>query len=163
MPIINKMEQEYYEIPNYPRYEISKTGILRNKITKRIIKTYNSNGYEYCRLINEEGYFKTGIHRVIGIVFIPNPNNLPEIDHIDRNRQNNSIENLRWVSRYENSINRGIECKPRKNNSLGEHHITYIPTTKPYRVYHGNKTIGTYETLDEAILERNNYFLNLNK
>lgn len=38
------------------------------------------------------------IHRLVAIHFIPNPNNLPEVNHIDGNRQNNSISNLEWVS-----------------------------------------------------------------
>ena len=47
------------------------------------------------------------LHRILARHFIPNPDDLPQVDHIDRNPLNNSIENLRWVSSSENMRNRG--------------------------------------------------------
>ena len=46
------------------------------------------------------------LHRILAKHFIPNPENLPEVDHIDRDKTNNSIENLRWTSRSENCRNK---------------------------------------------------------
>lgn len=51
------------------------------------------------------------VHRLVAETFIPNPENKPEIDHIDRNRANNKVENLRWVTRSENCLNRKHKCK----------------------------------------------------
>ena len=45
------------------------------------------------------------LHRLLGIQYIPNPDNLECIDHIDRNRQNNSLDNLRWCSKRDNCRN----------------------------------------------------------
>ena len=53
------------------------------------------------------------IHRLVAKVFIPNPQNLPEVDHIDNNKRNNTVDNLRWISRSENCL------KSRKENSDG--------------------------------------------
>ena len=54
-------------------------------------------------LIKQSGYIQVYLngktykyHRILAKHFIPNPDNLPEVDHIDRNKVNNSLENLRW-------------------------------------------------------------------
>ena len=83
---------------------------IRRKGSERIISKCfrGSEGYVCCRL-NNIAYQK---HRIIAKQFIPNPNNLPCIDHRNRNRTDNRIENLRWCSSNENaknkSANKGI-------------------------------------------------------
>ena len=54
------------------------------------------------------------LHRIIAKHFIENPDDLPQVDHIDRNKTNNSIENLRWVSNSENSRNRTFTAHGRR-------------------------------------------------
>jgi hypothetical protein len=75
--------------------------------------TKNKNYYYDCiniSLYDENGKFlkqiKKSIHQLVAETFIPNPNNYTEIDHIDRNKRNNSKDNLRWVTRSENMNNR---------------------------------------------------------
>ena len=69
-----------------------------------VTETLNGgNGYTQVKL-NGRIY---RLHRILAKHFLPNPDDLPEVDHIDRNPLNNSIENLRWVSRSENLRNRG--------------------------------------------------------
>ena len=48
------------------------------------------------------------IHRLVAETFIPNDKNLPQVDHIDRNRIHNDISNLRWVTPRENLLNRDM-------------------------------------------------------
>ena len=88
---------EDYEINIIYPYQI------RNKSNKRIIKeSHKPNGYLRCKL-NQKDYLK---HRLIALQWILNPDNLPQIDHIDRNRTNNHIDNLRWTSNSENNKNK---------------------------------------------------------
>lgn len=69
--------------------------------------------------MNKEGKSKTfRVHRLVAEAFIPNPNNLSDVDHIDENKNNNSVENLRWLSHKENSSRSNTNRT--KDNSLGK-------------------------------------------
>lgn len=89
------MEQEFIK-----GYTISHDGICSNTKGK-ILKTFNRKGYESITIRNKKYY----IHRLVAMAFIPNPDNKPEIDHIDGNPLNNHVDNLRWVTRQENELN----------------------------------------------------------
>lgn len=56
------------------------------------------NGYVYVGLRSRDKVTKTiRVHRIVATAFIPNPNNLPTVNHIDFNKENNSVENLEWA------------------------------------------------------------------
>jgi len=103
--------EEYKIINEYPDYEISNFGNCRNIKNLKILKPLLMKIGYMCYNIsytNEDGDRKQKIvyqHRLIGTYHIPNPHNKPHIDHIDNNKQNNNIANLRWVSRSENLRN----------------------------------------------------------
>jgi hypothetical protein len=61
----------------------------------------NGNGYKLVctRKINRKNYY---IHRLVATAFIPNPNNLPEVNHIDCDRSNNRVANLEWCTHDQN-------------------------------------------------------------
>lgn len=89
-------------ITNSPNYEISNMGRLRrsDRWWIRIIG-YPKDGYLFYRSPD----LNCKIHRMVGITFIPNFENKPIIDHIDRNKHNNRLDNLRWVTHKENCAN----------------------------------------------------------
>ena len=86
------------------------------------------------------------LHRILAKHFIPNPDNLPQVDHIDRNPLNNAIENLRWVSASDNTRNRGQYTKQRYEYlTTAPNDITEITTFNDVE-YGENKYFFCYET-----------------
>lgn len=92
-------------IPGYSNYSINEQGVITNTTTMRIISQRNNRGYWVCNLYNDQRIEKTvKVHRLLGICFIPNPENKSQINHIDGDRSNYSLDNLEWVTPSENSL-----------------------------------------------------------
>ena len=87
------------DINGYPNYEVSTFGNVRNKRTLRVLKPFYNNKRKY--LLVDLGK-KIQVHRLVALAFIDNPDNLPQIDHIDYDPSNNNINNLRWISPKDN-------------------------------------------------------------
>ncbi|CAL6082180.1 Conserved_hypothetical protein [Hexamita inflata] len=101
--------EDFYPIEDYENYEITKNGIIRNiQINKLLNQHQDKNGYFRVSLFNiqENKFIKYHVHRLIALTFIENPDNLPLVDHKNRNKQDNRVENLRWVTQSDNSRNR---------------------------------------------------------
>ena len=90
-------------IPSHPRYEISVDGIVRNGTTKAIKSQYiGYTGYYMVSASYQHKSKPLRVHRLLAEVYIPNPKNLPEINHKNGIRTDNSIDNLEWCSHAEN-------------------------------------------------------------
>ena len=80
---------------------------IRRKRDGFMLKTTLQKASGYVRVtLNGEKYY---YHRILAKHFIPNPENLREVDHIDRDKANNTLENLRWVTRSQNLSNRTMK------------------------------------------------------
>lgn len=91
------------QIYDYPNYEVSDKGEIRNIKSGRILKTRpNPRGYYYTNLSKNGNLKVFRIHRIVAQLFIPNPDGKSEVNHIDGNKKNNAADNLEWVTREEN-------------------------------------------------------------
>ena len=105
-------------------YEVNEDGIVRNVKSKKIVHGYVAkNGYIRVKFENKclGGLVRTTVHRLVAEAFIPNPYNLPEVNHLDSNRANNHVSNLEWVTHSDNmkhSYAKGINCDPLRKHSV---------------------------------------------
>lgn len=107
---MNYENELWRPIKNYEGlYEVSSCGRVRSLRRRApfILKQTN-NGYGYLMVdLFKDGFRKKAkVHRLVAETFIPNPDNLETVDHLDRNRTNNCIENLRWSTYKEQSANK---------------------------------------------------------
>ncbi len=91
-------------IDDYPNYEISSIGRVKNKKTNKILKPYihRDDGYDSVTLRNHTGQHTKKIHRLVAETFYECSRDDLEVNHIDGNKKNNFVGNLEWCTRSEN-------------------------------------------------------------
>jgi hypothetical protein len=109
---------EWKQIEGYEGlYEVSNTGLVRSmdrmlkagKLDSRIYKgkikkpqTLKRSGHQYVFLYKENKMSNKYVHRLVAIAFLDNPNNYPNVCHLDNNPFNNSVDNLYWGTQEDN-------------------------------------------------------------
>lgn len=88
---------EFTTIKRYPDYEINIKGDIRKKGTTVLRKTYPVNGHPKIIINGKTEY----VSRLVAETYIPNPENKSDVNHIDRDTQNNHISNLEWATHGE--------------------------------------------------------------
>jgi len=139
--------EEWKDIPGYVNYRISSLGrVMSLKGQKILSLSISSSGYRTILLCNGPGnQQRKTIHRLIAIAFIPNPDNKEMVDHINRNKLDNRIENLRWATRSENCLN-----NDKTKTSTDESYI-YVS----FRVAVPGHKEKRFKTLEEAVKYKN--------
>lgn len=112
---MTKMKEIWKAIPEYEGcYEVSSIGRVRSvdrvvqngtwtkRIHGRIMKLNNNEGYMYCSLCKDGKPKPQKVHRLVALAFIPNPKNLPYINHKNENKSDNRVENLEWCTKWYN-------------------------------------------------------------
>lgn len=161
------MEEVWKPIEGYEGlYEVSNLGRVRsllfhnNQTTfsrlKLLSTTDNGHGYLIVGLRDGKHRKNHYVHRLVAQAFIPNPRNLPNIDHIDHDRSNNAVENLQWITQKDNvRRSRHLMCKQRRPmTNTGERYISKLKggrfrVSLPWKRYW-----RTFETLEEAVEAR---------
>lgn len=110
-------------------YEVDSSGRVFSVVQSRFkrketLKPCEKNGYLAVNLYKEGKRKQYYVHRLIAEAFIPNPENMKEVNHIDCNKHNNSVENLEWCNRIfnlEHSYKNGLK---RRGELHGGHKLT---------------------------------------
>lgn len=156
------MKEIWKPIKNFEElYQISNLGNVKSigrykysfKDNKKIyedkeimLKTINDRGYMKLHLSKNGKRYLRYIHRLVAEAFIPNPKNYPQVNHIDEDKLNNSIENLEWCTAKYN-INYGT-ARARTIVGLKKYNSSHRnPNSKRVRCVETNKV---YQTLVEA-------------
>lgn len=90
-------------IEGFEDYAITEDGKVWSFKRNKWLKPININGYSNIKLCKNGIVKRFGIHQIVANIFIPNPDNKPQIDHINCIKSDNNINNLRWVTQKENN------------------------------------------------------------
>lgn len=118
------MDEEWRRLEEYPSYEVSNKGRVRSidriairkgrkaRIKGMLLNPKSERGYLSVTLYSgsRREHKKTGVHRLVAMAFIPNPNNYPYVNHKDENKENNNSDNLEWcTAKYNSNYGTAIE------------------------------------------------------
>lgn len=152
-------EEKWKPVSGY-NYAVSSTGKVKSFHSQKIIKPFtNHKGYLIVTLSKDGRKKNMRIHRLVAQAFIDNSANLPEVDHINGERQDNRVENLRWASGSSNTRNREV-CRTAKSKFNGV--TAHQPSGKWQAsawLNGKNKYIGLFAAEIEAALAFNKFCL----
>ena len=154
-------------------YQVSNFGKIKSLRKNIIMKTQKrgsreNNKYETVKLCGKNQKAKNfSIHRLVAKAFLPNPNNLKEVNHKDENKMNNNLDNLEWSDQSYNrkySINRGsikyVKGYENKSCSLKYDEVVWIKENLIYGdTYFGVRALGKKFNVDKKVIS--NIYKNL--
>ena len=165
---MDELELEWRIIEEAPNYEVSNYGDVRNRTTGTILAgSIDRDGYPRVAIRNKDGKSITRFkHRLVAIAFIPNPDGLPQVNHIDEDKGNPRVNNLEWCSaKYNINYGQGairrreklkvIQHKQKEKNVCGKKTYAYDAKTHEF--------IGEYDSAMAAARTLNADYWNIMK
>ena len=131
--------EEWKEIPGYEGlYEVSNMGNVRNVRRNKLLRLLKTNN-RYIRISLCKNGIKTGltVHRLVAEAFLPNPDNLPEVNHKDEDKTNNRVENLEWCN-HKYNMNYGTRNIRAKETAIKNGYYTGL-SKEEYRKKYRDK------------------------
>lgn len=119
------MIEQWKPIDEFPLYSVSNYGRIRNNATEKILLGgYDKDGYRQVTLSYNGKQYNRRICRLVAIAFIPNPENLPQVNHKDENKKNDYAYNLEWcTAQYNNNYGHRVSKTRRKVQCVETGHI----------------------------------------
>ena len=103
---------EWRTIEEFPDYEVSDGGLVySHKSHKELRQSRQPNGYMSVELFNAKGSRRFLVHRLVALAFIPNVNELPQVNHINEDKIDNRVENLEWVTARQNILHGTVRAR----------------------------------------------------
>lgn len=156
--------EEWKEIPGYEGlYEVSNMGNVRNVRRNKLLKlSKTTNGYIRVSLCKNG--IKTGltVHRLVAEAFIPNPYNLPEVNHRDEDKTNNRVDNLEFCDRKYN-VNYGTRNIRAKETAIKNGYYTGLSKEEYRKKYRDKNKEKIREKQREYMREYNKNYYEENK
>lgn len=151
--MIENLPEIWKSIDDFPDYTVSNCGkVLSYKIHNvgvLLNTSLNKNGYAKLHLTNYLGKPKNvSLHRIVALAFIPNPFNLPQVNHKDGDKLNNNAQNLEWSTNLDNQ-------KHRWKNDIGTFKLTNDDVNKiKLRIISGERNIKIANdyNIDKAVV-----------
>jgi hypothetical protein len=131
--------EEWRVISDFPNYSVSNFGNVKNNKTSKLLKLTLKSGYYHISLTNEDCKKGFKVHRLVALAFIPNPENKSDVNHEDKNKLNNNVSNLTWMTRKENNQHKSIDLvyKTNKNKPI-------------YRLSLNGNILESYNSIEDA-------------
>ena len=142
----------------YHGYKVYDNGTVIGKLGKTLKLCTNRDGYLYFSMRIDGKLTTKKVHRLVAELFLPNFYGKPTVDHIDRNKTNNSLYNLRWATRSQQNHNTNIRC----DNSSGSKGVIYYKRDDSWSAQitiNGKRLSKTFKTKELAIIQRKEYEL----
>ena len=124
--------EKWATIKDFPNYEISDLGVVKNTITDQVLSTKEDRGYTRVALYNNGSKYYKQIHRLVAEAYIENPFDKKEVNHIDGNKHNNSYHNLEWCTRSENMTHAFRNGLKKPSGGLPPKKVMIIETGEVY-------------------------------
>jgi hypothetical protein len=152
---MNNNIEVYVNITGFSKYQISNFGNCKNIKTGRILKPgTNCNGYLYVILMDDGERSTKTIHRLVANAFLQNSEDKKNVDHVDRNKTNNYLSNLRYATLSENSQNASMKS----NNTSGVVGVSWDKNKNKWKVQITvncvQKHLGYFTIKEDAIAAR---------